>query len=550
VDTGSTRSYISYDRAKLLFSDLDDKENISLTVQTFLKTELKNFKEALFGIKVQGQESFYLPLLIDDSISIQCHIPGLNTAIKNITKNKFSFADHSFNIDKDNSTYELDMIIGTDLIQFLKSFSLISCMNGKALCINNQISPVGNIEQFLYRSEIKIFHEQKKLQNVDSDPTLVNFVLNPQKSFFHPFNNILTDLEIDLGLEHIFSPESMGLDISKEMTSLDEDIILNFKNNITFDDNKYYIKIPWYEDRINSVPHNYNIALSVLNRVVQSLNNKNLIKEYGEVFKQYLEEGIIEKVSVDPSSLDKYVFVPHRPVVKVDAQTTTKIRPVFNCSLVNNKNSISLNQACFVGPDLLQPLLKLILNFRTNEFVLLSDIRKAYLMVRLREEEDRNRFCFLWYDDEDKVTVFRYNTLLFDLNCSSFVLNYLIKFHALKYPEDKCTEILCNNFYVDNLSFTGNNLNEMIALYETSCARMSQGGFDLRSWNSNNIDINNSLKSNGKFVTHGECREKILGYCFDTERDTLHINKVDYNKGANTKRKILSEISKLYDPIS
>jgi hypothetical protein len=61
--------------------------------------------------------------------------------------------------------YDLDMLISTDLLQFIKSFNLVSCMNGKAFDINGRISPIGNIEYFIYKNEVKVFNEQRKIQN-------------------------------------------------------------------------------------------------------------------------------------------------------------------------------------------------------------------------------------------------------------------------------------------------------------------------------------------------------------------------------------------------
>ena len=73
---------------------------------------------------------------------------------------------------------------------------------------------------------------------------------------------------------------------------------------------------------------------------------------------------------------------------------TTKIRPVFNCSLKTNKELPSLNEAAYTGIDLMGSILKLLFYFRTNEYVMLSDIKQAFLMVKLADEYDKNRFCF------------------------------------------------------------------------------------------------------------------------------------------------------------
>ena len=59
-----------------------------------------------------------------------------------------------------------------------------------------------------------------------------------------------------------------------------------------------------------------------------------------EVFDQQEVLGIIEPVE---RRLPGLVFIPHRPVIKMDDLTTTKARPVFNYSLKVGK-SPSLNE--------------------------------------------------------------------------------------------------------------------------------------------------------------------------------------------------------------
>ena len=39
-------------------------------------------------------------------------------------------------------------------------------------------------------------------------------------------------------------------------------------------------------------------------------------------------------------------------------------------------------------------ILKLLFYFRTNTIVILSDIKQAFIMVKLKNEVDKNRFCF------------------------------------------------------------------------------------------------------------------------------------------------------------
>ncbi|XP_050687354.1 uncharacterized protein LOC126980939 [Eriocheir sinensis] len=242
--------------------------------------------------------------------------------------------------------------------------------------------------------------------------TTINLVMDPLKSYFNSLEHILEDSEVDNGLEHLFSSESMGIKKDdRELLSFDKDQIDEFKEGITFKDRYYNVELPWYPDKIKSVPSNKFVALKVLDRTVDHLKRKGLINKYQEVFDKQLEDGIIEEIKVKPSDYDKYVWIPHRPVIKMEEQVTTKIRPVFNCSLKTNKELPSLNEAAYPGIDLMGSILKLLFYFRTNKTVMLSDIKPAFLMVKLKNEADQNKFCF--WRRGDKLVAYRYKSIVF-----------------------------------------------------------------------------------------------------------------------------------------
>ena len=77
--------------------------------------------------------------------------------------------------------------------------------------------------------------------------------------------------------------------------------------------------------------------------MVNKLEQQKLLNNYTEVFHQQEREGIIERFEV--------VHI-RRPVFKTDEQTTTKIRPEFNCSVKAN-GKYSLNEAAYPGINLI-----------------------------------------------------------------------------------------------------------------------------------------------------------------------------------------------------
>ena len=190
----------------------------------------------------------------------------------------------------------------------------------------------------------------------------------------------------------------------------------------------------------------------------------------------------------------------------------------------------------------------LIMLFRTNKFSLLGDLKKAFLQIRLKLLKDRNRFCF-FLRVGDKLRCFRYKTIIFGYCSSPFILNYVLKYLANKSPQDKCTEMIRSNFFVDNLATTHNDLSLLTDLYKTCVARMDKFHFDLRSCNSNSEALRETMKQDGKYVTHGCEFDKVLGYRYSAIRDTMKLATVVIDGQANTQRKLLSEAPNIFDPL-
>lgn len=207
--------------------------------------------------------------------------------------------------------------------------------------------------------------------------------MDPSPSYFDPFSHTHSDLDLDIGLENIYKLESIGINEEADQGSIDIIFDQKFHQSIDFKEGKYHVEIPWYDDVLEEVPSNHQVALAALHGVKQKLLKQNLVSAYGNIFRQYLADGIIERIQVSPKEFHQYTWIPHRPVLKTAEQVTTKIRPVFNCSF-RNGNRPSLNQACYPGLDLMASLFRLLLQFRTNKYVVLSDISKAFYRFGLK----------------------------------------------------------------------------------------------------------------------------------------------------------------------
>merc|ERR1711872_587970 len=140
-----------------------------------------------------------------------------------------------------------------------------------------------------------------------------------------------------------------------------------------------------------------------------------------------------------------------------------------------------------------------------------------------------------------------FTTIIFAFNASPFILNYVIKHHANSFPADHCTDMLTNNFFVDNLFKSHNSEDHLIELYSNSVERMGQGNFDLRSCNTNSNKLRELMIKDKRYVEHGSQFEKVLGYKYSPVKDVIKLADSNIVLGLSSvnKRIILSIITSL-----
>ena len=104
-------------------------------------------------------------------------------------------------------------------------------------------------------------------------------------------------------------------------------------------------------------------------------------------------------------------------------------------------------------------------------------------------------------------------------------------------------------FFVDNLCKTSNSIDKLTHLYKECSERMDIIHFNLRSCNSNSPELRDLMIKDGRYITHNCVLDKVLGYRYNANSDTMHLSEIKLDSCANSKRKILSESSRSYDPI-
>ncbi|UYV80170.1 hypothetical protein LAZ67_18001877 [Cordylochernes scorpioides] len=304
-------------------------------------------------------------------------------------------------------------------------------------------------------------------------------------------------------------------------------------------DQRYSVGLPWKVEK-ESILSNLDIAIKRLDISTKKMNSQNKLTEYSQIFRDWLTEGLIERVEENPLERRGY-YLPHRPVYKMESKTTP-IRPVFDASCLGH-NGLSLNQCLEKGPNLLERIPEMMIRFRENKFGVTADIRKAFQMVAI-EESERNYLRFLWWEKESdrELIAYRHKRLVFGLNCSPFVLNAVIEYNlqSIRGPLVQWAKILAQSFYMDNCITSLETKQEVQEFQKAAIEIMDRAKMDLREWEY-------SLEENPE---KGTCT-KILGVVWNKMEDSLKCELPD-NLSIQpklTKRLVLSMVQRIFDPL-
>ncbi|XP_015116579.1 uncharacterized protein LOC107040831 [Diachasma alloeum] len=219
-----------------------------------------------------------------------------------------------------------------------------------------------------------------------------------------------------------------------------------------------------------------------LTKVLNGLESKDLLSDYQEVFDNWLEGGIIEKVPNHELAKDGY-YLPHRPVIKENS--TTRIRPVFDAS-AKTKLGPPLNDCLGTGPNLIELIPHLLMRFRERRIGVIAAIRKAFLQISIKAE-DRDNLRFLWKEspEQSEYQVFRHRRVVFGISSSLFVLGATLDLHLdtgiVNQDSERDGELLRQlkqSFYVDNCITSVDSLQCAEKFQEVATRTLKAGGFD------------------------------------------------------------------------
>lgn len=261
---------------------------------------------------------------------------------------------------------------------------------------------------------------------------------------------------------------------------------------------------------------------------------------------------------------DRIWYIPHFGI-KNPNKPEKKLRIVFDDAA--KSNGVSYNDQLLTGPDLLQPLLGVLMRFRQYSIGIKGDIVDMFLRVKVRQE-DQNAQRFLWrgMNRKDPPKEYIMTSLIFGSKSSPCSAIYIKNSNAMEFADlmPDAVSAIINNTYMDDFLLSVNSEIEATLLINQVSEVNSKAGFKMHEWSSNKPNVLNLLSQDSTKSTVDlslnnleNKSEKVLGLRWDTNSDkfifNLGLNKIptELLKEAKppTKREFLKIIMSVFDPL-
>ncbi|XP_062526540.1 uncharacterized protein LOC134199505 [Bombyx mori] len=339
----------------------------------------------------------------------------------------------------------------------------------------------------------------------------------------------------------------------------DEELCESFfqKTHTRNADGRYVVALPFKPDA-PSLGESRSIALARLHKLEYRLErNLKLKADYHACLQEYVDLNHMELVDDQPSVSESY-YIPHHCVVK-ESSESTPTRVVYDAGC-RSTSGYSLNDVLLTGPKLHMDIVDVLLKFRVHSIALTADIKQMYRNILVRES-DKDFQRIVWRTSpEQTIRDYRLRTVTFGVKSSPYLALRTIKQLAQDEAErfKLASPVLLNDVFVDDVVSGEDSEVSALALQQELIGICGAAGFELRKWHSNSPAL---LAAVLPSESHGERPEnvlfaemeidkkvKVLGLQWNPKSDSFNF-KVQVSSIKCTKRVILSEIAKIYDPL-
>ncbi|XP_018308840.1 uncharacterized protein [Mycetomoellerius zeteki] len=329
----------------------------------------------------------------------------------------------------------------------------------------------------------------------------------------------------------------------------EEHFIQNMSRN---EQGRFIVKLPFTESGAHAFVNSKNIALKRFGAVERRLSRDSSLDErYSQFMSEYIALGHMRQIDEKEGEDSESFYLPHHCISKAPAYG--KFRVVFDAS-AKDAAGVSLNDVLMVGPTVQQDLFTILLRFRTFRYALSADVVKMYRQIQVHPSQTRYQ-RILWRDESaSNIAAYELLTLTYGTSPASFLatrcLTWLAEHSAAEWPHGAMC--IGRDFYVDDMLTGADTMTEALTIRNETIKVLRTGSFELGKWASSHPELLVGIKnqSDNPVVIQNNPESSVLGIHWIHSRDAFRFSyNPDGDATVVSKRNILSEISRLYDPL-
>ena len=184
----------------------------------------------------------------------------------------------------------------------------------------------------------------------------------------------------------------------------------------------------------NFFKKNQVLAAVRLNATTKRLKKISRLQEYNKAIQEQLQEGVIKPI-LEQATGEVIHYIPDQAVIRDEAETTN-LRIVYDYSVKENSQQLSLNNWIETGSSLQPLLFNILMRNQMRYFCIAGDTKKAFLKMCI-SKQDRDSFRILWYGDLNsrEIKEYCFTRAIFGFKPSPYILNGTIKKNVTSYSK-------------------------------------------------------------------------------------------------------------------
>ena len=268
---------------------------------------------------------------------------------------------------------------------------------------------------------------------------------------------------------------------------------------------------------------------------------------------EYLRLNHMERVP-DDEEKSPCTYIPHHLITKKD--NPSKVRVVFNASQRNFKG-ICINSLLHTGPKLQEDVLAIILRWSFFPYVFSCDVVKMFRQFLIhRLDVDWQRIVWRWSNTE-LLQLLRLLTVTYGFGFAPFVSNAcMLQLAAdVEATRPRAAVVLRKRRYADDFYAGADSISEALEVHEELIASLASAKMEVGKWSANAHKLLPTLDSGETEPKDTLFQDEVvsaLGLRWNAKDDSFGFKITQLKLGTHdpvTKRRITSDVTKLFDPI-